>query len=159
MSGFSRLTSEHGITHFLSLIAQRRALVIPIVERFKGKFVKAEADDVFLLFPTPLEGLNASLAIFQALQKWNQGKPEKCHIHASHAIAYGWLLDLGDDYFGHPVNIASKLGEDIAQKDEILITEEVYEVCRHHPTFQFLDFVPKKAFISGIELEYYQLSL
>jgi adenylate cyclase len=38
-------------------------------------------------------------------------------------VGFGKLLKIGDDdVFGHEVNIASKLGEDIAKAHEILIT-------------------------------------
>ena len=41
-------------------------------------------------------------------------------------IGYGRILKIGDDdVFGHEVNLASKLGEDVAEANEILVTRAV----------------------------------
>jgi class 3 adenylate cyclase len=45
-------------------------------------------------------------------------------VYLSVGIDYGRVLLIGDiDFFGDPVNTASKLGEDLAVKAETLVTE------------------------------------
>ena len=53
-------------------------------------------------------------------------QPER-HLHGSIGIGYGDTLVIGDeDLFGSEMNVACKLGEDIAGLDEILITTAAY---------------------------------
>ena len=40
----------------------------------------------------------------------------------SYGIGYGDMLDLDDDMFGLEVNLASKIGEDLARPGEALLT-------------------------------------
>ena len=46
-------------------------------------------------------------------------------------IEYGSLLRLADDAFGDPVNIAFKLGEDVAEPNEILIGNTAFDRARN----------------------------
>ncbi|NET50619.1 MAG: hypothetical protein F6K09_18390 [Merismopedia sp. SIO2A8] len=50
MSGFSRLTIQHGITHFLAMIQRLVGIVVPIVNGQQGSVFKQEADNVFGVF-------------------------------------------------------------------------------------------------------------
>ena len=50
-------------------------------------------------------------------------------IHISCGIDYGKILVVGHkDCFGDPVNRASKMGEDLANSGEILITKEAMQM-------------------------------
>ena len=51
MSGFTRITREEGILHFMMLIKEMQAICVPIFERYGGRLVKVEADDLFVIFP------------------------------------------------------------------------------------------------------------
>ncbi|MEM7650144.1 MAG: adenylate/guanylate cyclase domain-containing protein, partial [Cyanobacteria bacterium P01_A01_bin.70] len=49
-------------------------------------------------------------------------------IHASIGIGYGEVLVVGDhNLYGNEINLASKLGEDIAGDDEILLTAAAHD--------------------------------
>ena len=50
MSGFTRITREEGVLHFLMLIKEMQAMCLPIMNRYGGKLVKTEADDLFVIF-------------------------------------------------------------------------------------------------------------
>ena len=123
MCGFSRLTMRHGITHFLAMIHRLHRIVRPIVAQQRGRVVKTEADNVFAVFPDVPPAVAAARAIQSELHLANGFLPQDWDLHASLGIGYGELLMIGDhDLFGSEVNVASKLGEDVAGRGETLLT-------------------------------------
>jgi adenylate cyclase len=65
----------------------------------------------------------AARAIFAALEAANHQRDEDRCIYASIGIGFGRVLHIeGCDLWGDEVNLACKLGEDVAQQGEILLT-------------------------------------
>ena len=127
MCGFSRLTMRYGITHFLGMIQRLHRLVRPLAREMGGQVVKTEADNVFAVFPEVRQAAGGALAIQQQLAEANAFLPQDWDLYASIGVGYGRLLMVGeDDLYGHELNIASKLGEDLAERSEILLTEAAY---------------------------------
>jgi class 3 adenylate cyclase len=127
MCGFSRLTIRHGITHFLAMIHRLRAIVAPVIAARAGRVVKTEADNVFAVFPDVAPAVEAARAIQRELRAANVYLPEDWDLHASLGIGWGELLMVGgDDLYGNEMNIASKLGEDVAGSGEVLLTEAAH---------------------------------
>ena len=123
MCGFSRLTMRYGITHFLAMIRRLGQIVRPIVEQSGGQVVKAEADDLFAIFDDVPAALGCARAIHEGLATANRFLPEDWDLHAGIGIGYGPLLIVdGVDLFGSEMNLASKLGEDTAERGETLLT-------------------------------------
>jgi class 3 adenylate cyclase len=115
MTGFSRLTQAFGIVEFLLKIRRLRRIADRMVADRGGDVIKAEADNLFCLFPSAAEALAAARGILSEL-------PEG--VYASIGIGYGPMLLIGDDdMMGNEVNLASKLGEDVADNGEILLTD------------------------------------
>lgn len=129
MSGFSLLTRKHGIIHYLSMVRRMQLTAEPIIQSYDGYMIKFEADNCFAMFPTPLLAVNAAIAMQHAFTASNILTPDDLDIHISCGIDYGKILIVGkDDCFGDAVNRASKLGEDIAERGEILVTKEAMEM-------------------------------
>ena len=127
MCGFSRLTMRHGITHFLAMIHRLQGIVAPIVVRRGGRVVKTEADNVFAVFPDVGAAVATATEIQERLRAANTFLPEDWDLHASLGIGYGELLMIGDeDLYGNEMNLASKLGEDVAGSGEIFLTEAAH---------------------------------
>ena len=134
MCGFSRLTARRGIVFYLSMIVQMEDAARPAVANNGGIVVKQEADNLFALFHTPAEALEAALDIFLAFRAVNSVMPDDRDIRGSIGIGYGDLLVVGDDpdagrvedVFGHEMNLASRLGEDLASGAEILLTPAAF---------------------------------
>jgi adenylate cyclase len=123
MCGFSRLTARYGITHFLAMIHRLHGIVLPIVADHGGRIVKTEADNVFAVFPDVAPAVEGAIDIQDRLRAANVFLPEDWDLHASLGIGYGQLLMVGDDdLYGNEMNIASKLGEDIAGSGEVFLT-------------------------------------
>ncbi|HYD97427.1 MAG TPA: adenylate/guanylate cyclase domain-containing protein [Noviherbaspirillum sp.] len=123
MSGFSRTTVRHGIISSLFMIHRVKQIARPCIEGSGGLLVKAEADNLFCLFDAPAQALAAAGAIVRGLRAANHALPEEQRLSVSVGIGFGRILNIGnEDLFGHEVNLASKLGEDIGQGSDILLT-------------------------------------
>ncbi len=124
LSGFSRNVEKFGIVHFLQVIFEHRELLMPVVEAHDGLLVKFEGDSMLLLFRRVASAVRATIAMQRACANVNlRRKPEE-QILLCVGIGYGKLLRVGDeDVWGREVNAASKLGEDTARANEILITQ------------------------------------
>lgn len=131
MSGFCRTTREHSIVLVLSMIYRMRQLLKPCVEGQGGRLIKAEADNLFCVFDTVIDAVRACRQIRDCLCAANAQMEEHCRLDVSVGIGYGHVLNVEDeDLFGAEVNLASKLGEDIARKGEVLLTENAYaQLC------------------------------
>lgn len=149
MSGFSRLTLAHGIIHFLSMIHRMHQIALPAVEEHGGEVIKWEADNIFAVFPEVEEAVEAAIDIMRRFSAANTMLPEEMDMHGKFGIGYGEALIIErDDLYGSEVNLASKLGEDLAQREEILLTEAAFS--RVDPKARNYEEV--KMSISGLEL-------
>jgi adenylate cyclase len=154
MSGFSRLTIRHSIIHFLAMLRRLCAIALPIVEQYQGSLVKQEADNIFAVFPTVEAAIEAAIDILKSLDAINTGLPDSQDLHVSLGIGYGELLMIeGKDVFGSEMNLACKLGEDLARAGEILLTEAAYhQLNQPDRSWEKLEFS-----ISGLELTTYKV--
>lgn len=154
MSGFSRLTLRYSIIHFLAMVRQMGAIVCPIVEQQGGSVVKREADNVFAVFSTVDRAVEASIEILKKLEAANQALPDSQDLYASIGIGYGEVLMVGEnDMYGNEMNLACKLGEDLARSSEILLTRAAFaQVARSSKNWEKLEFS-----IAGIDLITYKL--
>jgi class 3 adenylate cyclase len=154
MSGFSRLTARHGIIHFLAMIRRMCAIATPIIARHQGTLIKQEADNLFATFQDVPQALEASMDMLKAFSAVNTGLPDEQDIYGSMGIGYGEILVIeNEDMYGSEMNLASKLGEDLARSGEILLTEEAYQrLPTTNKTWERLEFS-----ISGLHLMAYRV--
>lgn len=122
--GFSRTVKGRGIVHFLALLERLERLIRPCVEEQTGRILRREADNLYAVFDTADHALTAARLIQRDVRAANEALPEDEEVGVSIGIGYGELLLVGpDDAWGDEMNLASKLGEDLAECDEILLTE------------------------------------
>jgi class 3 adenylate cyclase len=127
----------------------------PIVKSYGGTMIKYEADNCFAVFPDPLSAVNAAIAMQHAFAASNLLASDDLAINVACGIDYGKLLILDyEDCFGDPVNLASKIGEDIAAAGEILITKEAMEMIPSQVGIRAREI---KVLVSGIELPAYRI--
>jgi class 3 adenylate cyclase len=140
LSGFSRSTAKFGIIHFLQVIFEKKRLLLPIVADHDGILIKIEADSFLIIFRRPERAVHCAVAMQQACQKVNQRRLPEEQILLCVGIGYGRVLRIGDsDVFGAEVNAASKLGEDTAKANEILVTQSLRAACGDLPHIQYAD--------------------
>jgi class 3 adenylate cyclase len=152
MCGFSRLTTKHGIIHYLAMIRRMQRVALPRITAQRGLVMKTEADNVFGVFHDVPEAVAAAREILAELAERNRALPEDWDVHVGIGIGYGPLLMVGDhDAYGGEMNYASKLGEDLAEGGDLLLTEAAWSRLKQHKR----GFTRKLARISGVRFAYY----
>jgi adenylate cyclase len=157
MANFSSTSRSLGICHFLKMIHRTRNIVRPLVTDNKGIVLKCDADNCYAFFEDPGDAVQASFDINAELFRINQEHDIDEQIFLSVGIDFGDMLLIGNsDFFGDPVNSASKLGEDLAVKGETLVTERAL----HRTALNVNENVERMiARISDIELSYVRIPM
>ncbi|MDB4996647.1 MAG: Adenylate/guanylate cyclase [Myxococcaceae bacterium] len=138
LAGFSRMVAEFGIIHFLQEIHDQRSILLPVVLEHEGILVKEEADSMLLLFDHPAEAIKCAIEMQRRCQALNVGRAPENAVLLCIGLGYGRVLHIGDqDVFGQEVNAASKLGEDTAKANEILVTDAVRAAAGEIPDVRF----------------------
>lgn len=155
MSGFSRITQARGVLHFLSMIDRMQELALPPALEHGGELIKFVADNMFLIFPNPDLALKAGLAMCRACLADSEGREPLSRCELKVGIDHGRILVIdGTDFYGDAVNLASKLGEDTAEANEVLITANAGMSVQLEPGYQFVE---RTTHISGLDLRYFAL--
>ena len=119
---FTKIVARRGILHFLMLFDRAVKAAALAVQRHGGNIVKVEGDSLLLRFDDVASACRAVGGIEAALRRLRRGQPKDEFLAFSYGIGFGDVLDLEHDVFGLEVNIASKLGEDMAKRGEVLLT-------------------------------------
>jgi adenylate cyclase len=119
LSGFTRLTEEHGDEVAVDFAATLQREAESVAAANDGKLVKLLGDGAMLRFPDARRGLTAAVALVGALRA-DGGLPAHGGVHA------GPVVERDLDLFGRTVNLASRIGE-AAPPGEVLVTEAVVE--------------------------------
>lgn len=154
MSGFSKTVQRFGLIHYLAMIHRMQRVVAPVIQKMGGYVVKFEADNCFAVFPTADQALKAALQIKNDLDVVNLVTEDSSDVHVSIGIGFGPVLLFCDDLYGNEMNLASKLGEDLAERDEILLTE----AARNALTTTDIQFETLPLAISGVDMKAYKVA-
>lgn len=155
MSGFSLLVQRYGIIHYLSMIRRMQQTTGPIVKQFQGEVVKYEADNLYAVFDDPALAVQAATSINIALNAMNILTDDSRDLFVSMGLAQGKIILIDNkDMFGDAVNIASKMGEDLAERSEILVTKEVHTAAKDNHALKFKEVDLN---ISGIKLKVFKV--
>lgn len=112
----------------------------PVIEH-GGLVVKTLGDSILAYFTDPKEALKSAIKIQQALERHNINKDHKDQIHVRIGIHFGEGIIEDQDIFGNVVNLAAKIVS-IANEDQILISQQVYEVAKSLSPVQYEKFAP-----------------
>ena len=156
-SGFSRTVRTAGIVHFLALLERLGQVVRPCIERAGGRVLRTEADNIFAVFLDPSTAVGCAQAILRDLDAANRTLPEHEQIYAAMGIGYGSVLVVDNEtLYGDEMNLACKLGEDLARRDEVLLTPAAYAAhAALEPSPWRFDAVEFS--VAGLELTAYRL--
>jgi adenylate cyclase len=119
---FTVRTLRDGILHFLMVFEAAAAGATAVVRRTGGEVLKVEADSLLILYPGVASACRGVEGMEAFLRRFNAGRPPREQARFSYGIGYGDVLDLDADAFGAEVNLASKIGEDLARPGEVLLT-------------------------------------
>ena len=149
MSQFSVSVRRSGIVTYLQLVRRMRLLTGPLVAAAGGEVIKYAADNMMAVFPDAPQAVGAAIAIHRELARGGQ-------ITVGIGIDFGRFLRIPEhDCFGDPVNIAFKLGEDVAQAGEILITAAARERLGADLQAALRE---RQVSVSGLELQAYSVA-
>lgn len=152
---FSKLVQNRGIIPFLAMLERLDRIIAPVVERHGGRMLKEEADNFFAAFPDAGSALACAGEICRNLEIANEPLPADDEIQVSIGVGYGDVLMIGsDDAYGDEMNLACKLGEDLADEQEILLTERAYQGLGD----RFWDLERVEYTVSGLNLPAYRFS-
>jgi len=126
-TGFTRTSRKAGILHFLRIFLRMREIAAPHLEAHGCFAWRSLADNLYAEFPSPDRALEAAMAIHHAVAEADlllePGRPFRVCI----GIGWGRVLRAdGFGVFGDEMNLACKLGEDIAEGGETLLTEAAF---------------------------------
>lgn len=152
-SGFSKKTHEHGIIEFMDNMVKCHDALEKIVARHGGVTLSDKADNLMLLFAEPVKAAACCIDMHRWLKRRNKGLPEHKKYNICIGIHHGPLLRFTNDAYGPAVNVAFKLGEDVASKDEVLVSGRVNEMIKN--TFR-TDY-SRHATIGGVTLDVYKV--
>jgi class 3 adenylate cyclase len=156
MSSFSLSVRRNGVVSHLCQIRRMQLLTEPVVDAHRGQLLKYEADNLLAVFDEAADAVAAAVAINHAIDaspEWSASTP----LAVSIGIDWGRMLVLpGEDCFGDPVNVAHKLGEDIAGPGEILVTQRVRDRLGAQSEFKL---VQANLSVAGIELHAYRVPM
>jgi class 3 adenylate cyclase len=157
MASFSSTSRKVGVCHFLKLIHRARRIIAPLVAMNNGRLLKCDADNCYAFFDNTDDAIRASFDINEELFRHNDEFSLTEQIYLSVGIDYGRVLLVGNiDFFGDPVNTASKLGEDLAIKAETLVTKRALE----HSTLRIPETAEHMvARLSDIQIRYVRLPI
>lgn len=134
MAGFSLKVQKHGLLFFLRKIRYMQSVVAPLLSRHRGELVKFEADNAYAVFAETGDAIRCSVAIHEAFRALADGRPDVDDVAVSIGLARGRILLVsGHDFFGDAVNLASKLGEDVAGHGETVVAEALVPEVDRQP--------------------------
>jgi adenylate cyclase len=145
ITGYTRLTQEHGDDAAADLVATIARLVRRNSVEHGGKPIKWLGDGVMFLFPDPGPGVLSALEMVHVLAR--EGLPP-CHV----GLAAGPVLYQEGDYFGQTVNLSARIA-DYARANEVLVSREVADASRDNGvTFDDLGPVELKGVTGTVHL-------
>ncbi len=152
-SGFTLNTQESGILSYLTCIVRLRDMVESILGRFDYISWRTATDNVFAEFETADGALGAALEIQRSVRAADIRIHNREKLGVCIGIGFGDVLrSRSEGVFGNEMNLASKLGEDLAGNGEILLTESAYrEISDEYRR----DIIARRTTISGVELLYH----
>lgn len=108
VEGYSRLmnTDEVGT---LRTLTSHREIMDRLITEHGGRIANTAGDSVLAEFPSVVAGVEAAIAVQQALKTANDTLPEERQVRFRIGVHVGDVMVKGGDLFGDGVNIAARL--------------------------------------------------
>lgn len=129
MTGFTSTSLKVGELQSLLRIFDAQKVCTPVLKEYNADLIRFFADDIVALFEDPMVALDASLEIHRRIRLYNNsGSSYSYATECCIGIGFGDVLRIGPNLSqGEEMVKASKLGEDIARANEVLLTEKAFQ--------------------------------
>jgi adenylate cyclase len=151
--GFTRTVRGQGIIAFLAILERLDRIVRAAVESAGGRMLFREADNFFALFQDTSVAVACGAEILDAVDRENAEASPGEQLAVSIGIGHGRILLVGADMFGDEMNVASKVGEDLAGPRDLMLTEG----ARRHLGEMALPLDRRHLTVSGMDITAYLL--
>ncbi len=126
-SGMTRFSRTYGIVQFLTRYMEMRDLTEIILHRHGCLAWRCFADNLFSEFRDVDAALGAALEIHRTLRESGLMIAGREPYRVCIGIGYGRVLDDGaGGKMGDEMNVVAKLGEDVAEAGQTLLSESAY---------------------------------
>jgi len=119
-----------GDKRWLKVLHAHDAVVRRAVEARRGHVVKSQGDGYMVVFPDPLAGVRAAVAIQQRLH--SRRRLRSADIHVRIGLHTGRVLTHEGDYFGRNVALAARVAA-FGAADEILVSDATHDAVAGAP--------------------------
>lgn len=135
--GYSRLMGADEAGTLSTLRRRHRAIVVPVVEAFRGRIVKLMGDGLLVEFASAVDAVECALSMqrtFATANTEQTGAGMRLRI----GINLGDIIVEGSDIFGEGVNVAARL-ETAAPEGGILLSDSIHAQARGKVSESFED--------------------
>jgi len=126
IAGYSRLMSEDEAGTLAALQAHRSELIMPTIERHRGRIVKLMGDGILAEFGSVVEAVACATEVQHQMEVRNRSVPADRRMLLRMGVHLGDIIIDGDDIYGDGVNIAARL-EGIAENGGVCISRQAYD--------------------------------
>ncbi len=140
----------------LSLLEEHRAVVRPVIAKFRGTEVKTMGDAFLVEFASALEAVKCAIEIQTAMHERNAGMDPGRRILMRIGIHVGDVVHSRGDVLGDAVNVASRF-EPIAEPGGICISEQVFDHVRNKTNLPLEKLQGKKLKNVNLPVEVYRM--
>ena len=137
LEGFTTFASKAAQDDVLTLIRAHHALVREQISRHGGFEVKQTGDGFMIAFADPARAVQCAASIQRAMVVQAQQQPGH-HTRVRIGINSGDAIREGGDFFGHTVNIASRIA-DRADGGQVLVSEATRVLAGQVEGVHFVD--------------------
>jgi len=123
-----------GDKRWLKVLHAHDAVIRHAVEARRGHVVKSQGDGYMVVFPDPLAGVRAAMAIQQRIH--TRRRLKSADIHVRIGLHTGRVLTHEGDYFGRNVALAARVAAH-GSADEVLVSEATHEAISGAPGLAF----------------------
>jgi adenylate cyclase len=152
--GYTRSLRRQGVVPFLAVLLRLNEIVTRRVADAGGSRCFREADNFFAMFATARAATACGEAILREVAEVNVGAAPEDRLAVSIGVGFGPLLVIGDgQVYGEEVNLTSKVGEDLAGPDELLLTQGARDALGESER----RFDERRIVLPGLEIVAYRL--
>jgi class 3 adenylate cyclase len=125
---FTSSHQRHGDEWMVDVIRAHNEVARTALNSFGGREVKHTGDGIMASFPSALLAMQAALAMQKGFIQFAEAMPHRA-FDVRIGISAGEPIHMGDDLFGTPVNLASRVMS-FGKGRDIMLAQAAYDICK-----------------------------